>query len=148
MCRGAGNAASAFGAAIQADSVRRERAESVQHPQRQAAAETGSRSSPAHDHLHGGSRDGDGYGSRREDGHSTEAGGGEMLGMSSRRPSVNDESSGESMRAELMALQLIECANEMEDHLKAQVLNPIAPCSFSSAMVGMSLISWSLDKLP
>ncbi|CAM9539651.1 unnamed protein product, partial [Hapterophycus canaliculatus] len=117
MCRGAGSAASAFGAAIQADSTRMEGAESP--PQ------TGSRSFPGHDYFHGGARGSDGHGSKRGDGYSTGAGGGEMLEPSGRRPSVNDESSGESMRAELMALQLVECANEMEDHLKAQVVEPI-----------------------
>lgn len=115
MCRGAGNAASAFGAAIEVDSARREGAECLQH--RPAA----------HDYLHGGTRDGDGYAGKRGDGNSTEAGGGETPEMGSRRSSGNDGSSGESMRAELMALQLIECAHEMEDHLKAQVPSRMAP---------------------
>ena len=107
MCRGAGNAASAFGAALQVDSARTGATESLQHP----AARGGN--------------DADGGGDRSEAAEGARPGyeedretGGSKGGSAQQGGGVE---SGDSMRAELLALQLIECANEMEDHLNVQV---------------------------
>lgn len=104
MCRGAGNAASAFGAALQVDSARTGATE--KHPTVRAA----------HD------RDVDGGGSDAMEGAGAEsleeAETASRKGGSSLGGGVESE---ESMRAELLALQLIECANEMEEYVKAQV---------------------------
>ncbi len=106
MCRGAGNAASAFGAALQVDSARTGATEK-QHPTATRAA---------HDD------DGDPGGSDAVEGAVAKSP--EEADTASRRGSSvggGGGESGESMRAELLALQLIECANEMEEYLKAQV---------------------------
>lgn len=106
MCRGAGKAANAFGAALQVDLARTGATESTQHPAARAAHDDDGNGGDGSEAVEGA-----GVGSgeeadatRREE---VAAGGG--------------AASGESMRAELLALQLIECANEMEDHLRAQV---------------------------
>eukprot|EP00903_Cladosiphon_okamuranus_P015270 g14111.t1 len=112
MCRGAGNAASAFGAALQVDSARTGPTESLQHPAARGGNDT------------------DGGGDRSEAVEGAEAGseedpetvGSKVKGGSAQGGGVG---SGDSMRAELLALQLIECANEMEDHLNMQVVQPI-----------------------
>lgn len=106
MCRGAGNAASAFGAALQVDSARTGPTESLQHP----AARGGN--------------DADGGGDQSKAGEGVEAGSEEGTDTGGRKGGSAQGSgvaSGDSMRAELLALQLIECANEMEDHLNLQV---------------------------
>lgn len=107
MCRGAGNAASAFGAALQVDSARTGATE--KHPTARAA----------HDD------DGDAGGLDAVEGvvakSSEEAEAASRKGGSSAGGGGGE--SGESMRAELLALQLIECANEMEEYLQAQVRN-------------------------
>eukprot|EP00752_Nemacystus_decipiens_P002242 g2125.t1 len=111
MCRGAGNAASAFGAALQVDSARTGATESLQHP----AARGGN--------------DADGGGDRSEDVEGARAGSEEDRETGSGNGGSAQQGggveSGDSMRAELLALQLVECANEMEDHLNVQVVQPI-----------------------
>lgn len=104
MCRGAGKAASAFGAALQVDLARTGATETTQN--------TAARAAHGHD---------DGDGSEIVEGAGV---GSEEEVEATRREEVaagGGAASGESMRAELLALQLIECANEMEDHLRAQV---------------------------
>lgn len=106
MCRGAGNAASAFGAALQVDSARTGATESLQHPAARGGHDT----------------DGGGDGSEAVEG--AEAGSEEeteTAGSKGGSAAGGGVASGDSMRAELLALQLIECANEMEDHLSVQV---------------------------
>lgn len=93
MCLSAGNAVSAFGMAIQVDSTRRSA------NQKSPAAEAMSALAVAEGFAAG-------SGSSRR---TTEAEKGERRG------------SREPMRAELLALELSECANEMEDHLQIQV---------------------------
>lgn len=105
MCRGAGKAASAFGAALQVDLARTGATESTLLP--------AARQAPGGDDNGDGSETMEGAGVRS--GEEADA---------TRREEVaagGGAASGESMRAELLALQLIECANEMEDHLRAQV---------------------------
>lgn len=106
MCRGAGKAANAFGAALQVDLARTGATESTQHPAARVA--------------HDDDND-DGNGSQDVEGAGIRSG---EEADAIRREEVaagSGAASGESMRAELLALQLIECANEMEDHLRAQV---------------------------
>lgn len=106
MCRGAGNAASAFGAALQVDSARTGPTESLQHPAARGGNDT------------------DGGDDRSEAVEGAEAGSEEdpeTVGNKGGSAQGGGVASGDSMRAELLALQLIECANEMEDHLNVQV---------------------------
>lgn len=106
MCRGAGNAASAFGAALQVDAARTGATESLQHPAARGGNDT------------------DGGGDRPEAVEGAEAGseeGAESGGSKGGSARWGGVASGDSIRAELLALQLIECANEMEDHLQVQV---------------------------
>jgi len=105
MCRGAGNAASAFGAALQVDSARTGATE--KHPTPRAARDDDG-DADGSDAVEGAGAESpeDAETASRRGGSSAGGGGGE---------------SGESMRAELLAMQLIECANEMEEYLTAQV---------------------------
>lgn len=111
MCRGAGNAASAFGAALQVDAARTGATESLQHP----AARGGN------DADGGGDRPEAAEGAQAGNEEDGETGGGSRGGSAQQRQGGGGVESGDSMRAELLALQLIECANEMEDHLNVQV---------------------------
>ncbi|CBJ30656.1 conserved unknown protein [Ectocarpus siliculosus] len=127
MCRGAGDAASAFGAVLELDS---DRTAGGTGPLKQlpaaaaAAAGTDSRSSLAHGHH------GDGGGDGLEATEGAEGKGGAKPEASGGRDgpasTAGRRASGESMRAKLLALQLTECANEMEEHLRVQVVKPVA----------------------
>lgn len=119
MCRGAGDAASAFGAVIELDSDRTAGGTGPSKKLPAAAAGVDSRSSLAHGHH--GDGGGDGLeateGAEGKGGAKPEAsGGGDGPASTAGR-----RASGESMRAKLLALQLTECANEMEEHLRVQV---------------------------
>lgn len=119
MCRGAGNAASAFGAALQVDSARTGATENQQHLAARGGTDTNGGGDKAE------ALEGAEAGSEEE----TEAAG--SKGGSAIRGGV---ASGDSMRAELLALQLSECANEMEDHLRVQV--PTLSLIVNSTCVG------------
>ncbi|CAN0414745.1 unnamed protein product [Pylaiella littoralis] len=108
MCRGAGKAASAFGAALQVDLARTGAAENTQH----SAARVGH-------------KDNDGDGPETTEGTELRRGEEADATRVEKAAAMGGVVSGETMRAELLALQLIECANEMEDHLRAQVVQPI-----------------------
>lgn len=111
MCCGAGNAASAFGAALQVDSARTGATEKLQHPAARGGHDTdgGDRPEAVQSAEAGGEEDTEAADSKGGSAGSTESSGGGGV------------ASADSMRAELLALQLIECANEMEDHLRVQV---------------------------
>lgn len=121
MCRGAGDAASAFGAVLELDS---DRTAGGTVPSKQlpaAAAGADSRSPLSHGHHGDGGGDGpeaaETEGAEGKGGAKPEAsGGGEGPASTAGR-----RGSGESMRAKLLSLQLTECANEMEEHLRVQV---------------------------
>lgn len=98
MCRGAGNAVSAFGLALQVDSTRIVETATILEAIPKSHAHVASTSEKA------------------AGGEVTEA---EKAALEARRK-TGSMGNREPLRAELLALQLNECASEMEDHLRVQ----------------------------
>lgn len=105
MCRGAGNAVSAFGLALQVDSARFVETTAIVEtvPKSQAAHAV-----PASEKSAGG-----------------EVAEAQKAALEARRK-AGSMGNREPLRAELLALQLNECASEMEDHLRVQASIPSA----------------------
>lgn len=98
MCRGAGNAVSAFGLALQVDSARIIETATIVEAIPKSQAHVASMSRKA------------------SGGEIAEA---EKTALEARRK-AGSMGNREPLRAELLALQLNECAGEMEDHLRIQ----------------------------
>lgn len=84
-------------------------------------ARTGAAENTQHSAARVGHKDNDGDGPETTEGTELRRGEEADATRVEKAAAMGGAVSGETMRAELLALQLIECANEMEDHLRAQV---------------------------
>lgn len=118
MCGSAGNAAKGFGIALQVDSTIK-----IEPPKPAAAALVADE------------------GSSEDDVQAAAAAAAAVAAAAAKRRRSGSLGSREPARAELLALQLNECASEMEEHLLAQVCTGTAAVHFAVASLVVQRIA-------